>query len=256
MFGAELVDGSLAVRTSDYGAFTRIIAPTARDAGDPAVRGPPDRRLARERVQLPGAPMTRRRGHRPGHPARRCSAGGGRCCSGCWRRCRSSSPCSSGWPAGAATSCEILDTLVVRTILPLDRAHHRDRRHRLGDRGRDARLHAGQADPALADRPGQDGRRRGPDGRPASSRRSSSPAVLMAGFAGTTAGDRGRLRAGGRARRGGLRRGVHGARGGDLAGPPHRPGLHPALGGRPVRVCWRARASCRSGRRRSGWRPR
>jgi ABC-2 type transport system ATP-binding protein len=33
VFGAELVDGLLAVRTSDYMAFTRIVAPTARAAG-------------------------------------------------------------------------------------------------------------------------------------------------------------------------------------------------------------------------------
>jgi len=33
VFGAELVDGLLAVRTSDYAAFTRAIAPAARDAG-------------------------------------------------------------------------------------------------------------------------------------------------------------------------------------------------------------------------------
>ena len=33
VFGAELVDGLLAVRTSDFGAFTRIVAPTARAAG-------------------------------------------------------------------------------------------------------------------------------------------------------------------------------------------------------------------------------
>ena len=33
VFGAELVDGLLAVRTSDFGAFCRIVAPTARDAG-------------------------------------------------------------------------------------------------------------------------------------------------------------------------------------------------------------------------------
>jgi ABC-2 type transport system ATP-binding protein len=33
VFGAELVDGSLAVRTADYGAFTRLVAPTARRAG-------------------------------------------------------------------------------------------------------------------------------------------------------------------------------------------------------------------------------
>jgi ABC-2 type transport system ATP-binding protein len=33
VFGAELVDGSLAVRTSDYAAFTRAIAPTASEQG-------------------------------------------------------------------------------------------------------------------------------------------------------------------------------------------------------------------------------
>jgi ABC-2 type transport system ATP-binding protein len=33
VFGAELVDGLLAVRTSDFGAFSRIVAPTARAAG-------------------------------------------------------------------------------------------------------------------------------------------------------------------------------------------------------------------------------
>ncbi len=33
VFGAELVDGLLAVRTSDFGAFTRIVAPTARATG-------------------------------------------------------------------------------------------------------------------------------------------------------------------------------------------------------------------------------
>lgn len=33
VFGTELVDGALAVHTSDFGAFTRIVAPTARTAG-------------------------------------------------------------------------------------------------------------------------------------------------------------------------------------------------------------------------------
>ena len=32
MFGAELVDGLLAVRVSDFGAFSRFLAPTARAA--------------------------------------------------------------------------------------------------------------------------------------------------------------------------------------------------------------------------------
>ena len=33
IFGAELSDGVLSVRTADYGAFTRLVAPTARAAG-------------------------------------------------------------------------------------------------------------------------------------------------------------------------------------------------------------------------------
>ena len=33
VFGAELVDGVLAVRTSDFGSFAKVVAPTARDAG-------------------------------------------------------------------------------------------------------------------------------------------------------------------------------------------------------------------------------
>jgi ABC-2 type transport system ATP-binding protein len=33
IFGLELSDGVLSVRTSDYGAFTRLVAPAARAAG-------------------------------------------------------------------------------------------------------------------------------------------------------------------------------------------------------------------------------
>jgi ABC-2 type transport system ATP-binding protein len=33
VFGAELIDGLLAVRTSDFDAFTRLVAPVARSAG-------------------------------------------------------------------------------------------------------------------------------------------------------------------------------------------------------------------------------
>ena len=33
VFGTELLDGRLAVSTSEFGAFARIVAPTARDAG-------------------------------------------------------------------------------------------------------------------------------------------------------------------------------------------------------------------------------
>ena len=70
VFGAELVDGHLAVRTSDYAAFTQALPRIARERGGHAPRGPPDRRLARERLQLPGAPMTRHGAARRGHPAR------------------------------------------------------------------------------------------------------------------------------------------------------------------------------------------
>ena len=57
VFGAELYDGVLSVRTSDYGAFTRSVPRVARDEGITLFELRADRRLARERVQLPGAPM-------------------------------------------------------------------------------------------------------------------------------------------------------------------------------------------------------
>ena len=58
VFGAELDGDRLYVRTSDFGAFTRALAARRARRGDLAARGQPDRRLARERVQLPGPPMT------------------------------------------------------------------------------------------------------------------------------------------------------------------------------------------------------
>ncbi len=58
VFGAELVAGHVAIRTADYDAFTRALPQVARERVGHAVRGPPDRRLARERLQLPGASMT------------------------------------------------------------------------------------------------------------------------------------------------------------------------------------------------------
>ena len=82
------VGGRVAIRTADFGAFTRALPRIARDDGGHAVRGRPDRRLARERLQLPGAPMsvmaplvevTLR-----GLLGRR-----GRCCSCCWPGSRS-----------------------------------------------------------------------------------------------------------------------------------------------------------------------
>ena len=57
--------------------------------GGHALRGRPDRRVARERLQLPGAPMTRHGAARSTSPCAACSAAAGRCCSSCWSACRS-----------------------------------------------------------------------------------------------------------------------------------------------------------------------
>ena len=58
VFGAELVDGRVLDPDRRLrGLHPRPAADRARDRGQP-VRGGADRRLARERVQLPGAPMT------------------------------------------------------------------------------------------------------------------------------------------------------------------------------------------------------
>ena len=64
VYGVELTDGRLAVRTSDYAAFTRALAGDRPRRRPDAARGPPDRRGPRERVRLPGAPMIR--GSSPG----------------------------------------------------------------------------------------------------------------------------------------------------------------------------------------------
>ena len=58
---------------------------------------------------------------------------------------------------GRSDAPEILDTLVIRTVLPLDRPRLRHGGHRLRDRGRHGRLPPGEADRPLADRPGQAG---------------------------------------------------------------------------------------------------
>ena len=78
VFGVELVDGLLAVRTSDYGAFTRIVAPTARTAGIRLHEVTADRRLPRERVRLPGRADDGVRAL-VDVTLRACSAGDGRC---------------------------------------------------------------------------------------------------------------------------------------------------------------------------------
>ncbi len=125
-------------------------------AGIRLLRGHADRRLARERVQLPGPPMTasrrlvERHAARPARPAADDAHGPARGAAGPRR------PAHPRSAAAGPTRPEILDALVIRTVLPARRAGHRDGRDRLRDRGRHARLPAGQAHPALADRPGQD----------------------------------------------------------------------------------------------------
>ena len=46
------------IRTADYAGFTRALPRVARDAAVSLFEVAPDRRFARERLQLPGAPMT------------------------------------------------------------------------------------------------------------------------------------------------------------------------------------------------------
>ena len=117
VFGAELVDGSLAVRTSDYGAFTRIAADRTH-AGHQTPRARPDRRLARERLQLPGPPMTVM-----------ATLAGVTLRGLLGRRRMVLMVLLAGLPVlvgllirlggGRADAPEILDTLVIRTVLPL-----------------------------------------------------------------------------------------------------------------------------------------
>ena len=94
VFGAELVDRP-ASRSGPPTTtrFTRALPTVARAAGVTLFEVAPDRRFARERVQLPGAPMTVDGAAHRGHAPRACSAGDGCSCSSCWPGCRSSSPC-------------------------------------------------------------------------------------------------------------------------------------------------------------------
>ena len=57
---STLDDGLLTVRASDFGAFSRLVAGVARDGERPPLRGAADRRVARERLRLPGALDERR----------------------------------------------------------------------------------------------------------------------------------------------------------------------------------------------------
>ena len=92
VFGVELGNGSLTVRTSDFAAFTVAIATVARSAGVSLFELAADRRVARERLLLPGRAMIAGEVMIPGHrvtpPAARPSpdaADGpaGRCCPCC-----------------------------------------------------------------------------------------------------------------------------------------------------------------------------
>ena len=58
VFGVELSGERLSIRTSDFGAFTRRSPDRRQGPGHHALRGRTDRRLARERVQLPGPPVS------------------------------------------------------------------------------------------------------------------------------------------------------------------------------------------------------
>ena len=80
VFGTELRDGRLTVRVAEFGGVHPGRRPRRPRRRRHAVRGRPDRRLARERLRLPGlAPMTIFVDDRDGHPAGARSAGGGRC---------------------------------------------------------------------------------------------------------------------------------------------------------------------------------
>ena len=57
VFGAELLDGRLSVSTSDYAAFTQVAAADRGVGSYHPPRGRPDERFARERLQLPGPPV-------------------------------------------------------------------------------------------------------------------------------------------------------------------------------------------------------
>ena len=155
VFGVELVDGLLSIRTADYGAFTRALPRVARDAGITLYEVGPDRRVARERVRLPGAPMTA------------FSALVGVTLRGLLSRRR----------IILMTLLAGIPVLLGAVRLPARRPpgrrpgarhpHRPDRdaagragarhgRARVGDRGRDRRLPARQAGPALAGRAGED----------------------------------------------------------------------------------------------------
>ena len=240
------------IRTADFAAFTR--APAARRARrrDHAVRGrarPTTRSRASSATWC--ADDRVHRAARRRHPARAARpppdvlmillAG----LPGPARRC------SSGCAAAGRDVDRVLDTLRRPDRHAAGRAGLRDGRPRLGARGRDRRLPAGQADPALADRAGEDPRGgrpdRGPgrpvgdpDGRSCIGRGSSDAIGVTLAFAvGCLIGwQRLRVRVRDPQR-------VH------VAGAHPRPRLRPDLGGRPSRAARRGPGSCRSARRRS-----
>ena len=161
VYGVELTDGRLSVRTSDFGGVHPGAGGRRPRRRAVAARGPPDRRGPRERVRLPGAPVIRVIAAPDLPGAGRAPAGAPR--EPARRAADPRRPARPGVRAGVRPRhghdddhrpAGDLDDRAAR------RARVRDVGARLRARRRDRDLPAGQADRPLADRRGQ-GRRRG-----------------------------------------------------------------------------------------------
>ena len=70
--GARLrSEGGIEVEASDFGRFSEVLPRLAREHGVRLLEVTPDRRVARERLRLPGVGMTHLRARRTDRPARR-----------------------------------------------------------------------------------------------------------------------------------------------------------------------------------------
>ncbi len=192
VFGVQLDDGRLAVRTSDYAGFARALPVLARAGGVSILELASDRRGPRERLRLPGAAMS---GPTPGPVDARRPGGPGRDRSRLGHRHdrradRAQPPRPPAEPAprppGPAPRRRGHPRPAVRPGRdrrrgggdrdhgPADRhdpaadrgARLRHRRPRRRAGGRDRGLPPGQADRPLADRGRQADRRRRPVDRP------------------------------------------------------------------------------------------